>query len=236
MNILTKTEITQLVETDYQKALKQIEEKRVLGTFLIGPAYQTVTSFFPTIQDIAINCAPMDCWFEKSDFGGNRVIDFRLVSDLVCSDLEFIVNIFCTDTYIINPMYQKQMLKIRTELSKNLLGSKSWMEGNTINIFAEGWTKLFDHYLQFRDGVQDKIFKSLTKTEEKALIYTLEEIGDEGILSISKAINDSGISRPVFTSMLDKLDRYKGAEVKNMGVKGTYINFYDHILSKFEIT
>lgn len=236
MNILTKEEIAQLVETDYQKALKQIEEKRVLGTFLMGPAYQTVTIFFPTIQDIAINCAPMDCWFEKTDFGGNRVIDFRLVSDLVCNNLEFIANVFCTDIYVINPMYQKLMLKIKAELSKNLLGSKSWMEGNTINIFTEGWTKLFDHYLQFRDGVQDKIFDSLTKTEEKALIYTLEEIGDEGILSISKAIAGSGISRPVFTSMLDKLDRYKGAEIKNMGVKGTYINFHDHILSRFEIT
>ena len=97
MNILTKEEITQLVETDYQKALKQIEEKRVLGTFLMGPAYQTVTIFFPTIQDIAINCSPMDCWFEKTDFGGNRVIDFRLVSDLVCNNLEFID--FITNQY-----------------------------------------------------------------------------------------------------------------------------------------
>ena len=111
-----------------------------------------------------------------------------------------------------------------------------WFPVYEANDLAEGLTKLFDHYLQFRDGVQDKIFDSLTKTEEKALIFCLEEIGDEGILSISEAIRKSGISRPVFTSMLDKLDRYKGDEIKNMGVKGTYINFYDHILSKFEIS
>jgi GTP-sensing pleiotropic transcriptional regulator CodY len=110
------------------------------------------------------------------------------------------------------------------------------MEGNKLNIFAEWWGKIFDHYLQFRDGVQSKIFDSLTKTEEKALIFVLETIGDEGILSISEAIRQSGISRPVFTGLLDKLDRYKAAEIKNMGVKGTYINFYDHILSKFEIS
>ena len=111
-----------------------------------------------------------------------------------------------------------------------------WTKGNQLNLFAEWWTKIFDHYLQFRDGVQTKIFNSLTKTEEKALVYILETIGDEGVLSISQAIQGSGISRPVFTGLLDKLDRYKAAEIKNMGVKGTYINFYDHILSKFEIT
>jgi GTP-sensing pleiotropic transcriptional regulator CodY len=75
---------------------------------------------------------------------------------------------------------------------------------------------------------------SFTKTEEKALTYILDTIGAEGILSISQAIQGSGISRPVFTSLLDKLDRYQAAEVKNMGVKGTYIHLYDHILVKFE--
>ena len=87
-----------------------------------------------------------------------------------------------------------------------------------------------------RDGIQEKLFSSLTKTEEKALIFVLETVGEEGNISISEAINKSGISRPVFTALFDKLDRYKGAEIKNQGVKGTYINFYDHVLSKFEIS
>jgi hypothetical protein len=104
------------------------------------------------------------------------------------------------------------------------------------DLIAEGLLNIFKQYLTMKDGVQEKLFSSLTKTEEKALIFVLETIGEEGNISISEAINKSGISRPVFTSLFDKLDKYKGAEIKNQGVKGTYINFYDHVLSKFEIS
>jgi GTP-sensing pleiotropic transcriptional regulator CodY len=104
------------------------------------------------------------------------------------------------------------------------------------DLIAEGLLNIFNQYLTMRDGIQEKLFSSLTKTEEKALVYVLETIGEEGNISISTAIADSGISRPVFTSLFDKLDRYKGAEIKNQGVKGTYISFYDHVLSKFEIS
>lgn len=230
----TKEESTKKVEQDYQNSLKSIEEKRLLGTFLVGPNLTTITIFFPTTQDIAINCAPLNAWFNESENGGNRWIDFRLIIDLLCEKESFISNIFITDIYVLNPIYQKIFTKIRKEMT--LFSIKDWLDGSNLNILSTLWTQLFEHYFQFREGVQDKIFNSFTKTEEKALIFCLEEIGDEGILSISEAIRKSGISRPVFTSMLDKLDRYKGAEIKNMGVKGTYINFYDHILSKFEIS
>jgi hypothetical protein len=102
------------------------------------------------------------------------------------------------------------------------------------NEIAEMLTEIFEHYLQFCGGDQDKLFSSMTKTEEKALEYLLNTIGDEGVISVTEAIRDSGISRPVFTSLFDKLNRYKGAEIRNMGVKGTYINFYDHVMSMFE--
>ena len=229
----TKEELTKKVEQDYHNSLKALGEMRIFGTFHVHPDLTTVTIFFPTIQDIAINCPPLNAWFNESDSGGNRWVDFRIVADLLCEHKDFI-NIFFTESYIISPVYQKLFSKLKEAISA--IKMKNWIDGDNMNILAEWWTKIFDHYLQFRDGVQDKIFSSLTKTEEKALIFCLEEIGDEGILSISEAIRKSGISRPVFTSMLDKLDRYKGAEIKNMGVKGTYINFYDHILSKFEIT
>lgn len=222
------------VAQDYQNSLKALGEVRLLGTFLVGPELETITLFFPTVQDIAINCAPLNAWLNESDGGGNRWVDFRIISDLLCEKSNFISNIFFTDTYIISPVYQKLFSKLREAIAA--LRIQDWMDGNNLNTLAEWWTKLFDHYLQFRGGVQSKIFDSLTKTEEKALIYVLETIGDEGVLSISQAIQGSGISRPVFTSLLDKLDRYQAAEIKNMGVKGTYINFHDHILSKFEIS
>ena len=230
----TKEKIMEKVKQDYLNSLKTFGETRLLGTFLVGPGLTTVTVFFPTIGDISINCVPMDAWSYESEDGGNRWVDFRLISDLLCKKKDFISNIFFTEYFTLSSIYQKKFTKMREEVFK--LSIKDWMDGNNLNIFAEWWSKIFDHSLQFRDGVQDKIFNSFTKTEEKALIFCLEEIGDEGILSISEAIRKSGISRPVFTSMLDKLDRYKGADIKNMGVKGTYINFHDHILSKFEIS
>ena len=234
MITLTQEEINDIVEKDYQNSLKILGEMRLLGTFLVGPDYKTVTVFFPTVQDIAINCSPLNSWLNESEHGGNRWIDFRLVADLLCNKKDFISNIFFTESYMISPIYQKLFSKLKAEFATMRIAD--WMDGNNLNFLAEWWTKIFDHYLQFRDGVQEQLFSSLTKTEEKALIFILETIGDEGILSISTAIHDSGISRPVFNSLLDKLGRYKGAEIKNMGVKGTYINFYDHVLSKFEIS
>jgi hypothetical protein len=222
------------VEQDYQSAVKYFGEMRLLGTFLVGPELHTVSVFFPTVQDIAINCPPLSAWAYEAEDGGHRWVDFRLVSDLLCNTQDRTAALFYTKYFQVSPTYQKLVTKMRESISAFTFSD--WMDGNKLNIFAEWWEKIFDHYLQFRDGVQDKIFSSFTKTEEKALIFCLEEIGDEGILSISEAIRKSGISRPVFTSMLDKLDRYKGADVKNMGVKGTYINFHDHILSKFEIS
>ena len=222
------------VEQDYQSAVRYFGEMRLLGTFLMGPELNTVSVFFPTVQDIAINCPPLKAWANESEDGGHMWLDFRLISDLLCGADASFVTIFFTPHYQISPTYQKLYSKLRSELSSfKMIDLKN---GNHLNLYAEWAAKTFDHYLQFRDGVQSKIFDSLTKTEEKALIYILESIGDEGVLSISQAIQGSGISRPVFTGLLDKLDRYKAAEIKNMGVKGTYINFYDHILSKFEIS
>ena len=222
------------VEQDYQSAVKYFGEMRLLGTFLVGPELHTVSVFFPTVQDIAINCPPLKAWANESTEGGHLWLDFRLISDLLCEGNSPIITILFTPHYQISPTYQKLFSKLKSEFSTfKMIDLKN---GNHLNLYAEWAAKVFDHYLQFRDGVQSKIFDSLTKTEEKALIYILESIGDEGILSISQAIQGSGISRPVFTGLLDKLDRYKAAEIKNMGVKGTYINFYDHILSKFEIS
>lgn len=244
MKRLTQEEIKAIVEKDYQNALKQVGETRLLGVFFYGqanvnPAYEpsevdTITIFFPTIQDIAINCSTLDSYFDRENGGRNYWVDFRLVVDFLYDSKKHMEDIFFTPIYQISSTYQKTFFKLKEKI--NSMKVSEWFPVHEANVLAEGWTRIFDHYLQFRDGVQDKIFDSLTKTEEKALIFCLEEIGDEGILSISEAIRKSGVSRPVFTSMLDKLARYKGAEVKNMGVKGTYINFHDHILSKFEIS
>lgn len=66
----------------------------------------------------------------------------------------------------------------------------------------------------------------LTHTEEAALKSIEKEIGfREGSISISQMIKTYSISRPVYSSLLNKLEKYGIAEIVTQGVKGTYIKF-----------
>ena len=100
------------VEQDYQAAVKHFGETRLLGTFVMGPELHTVSVFFPTVQDIAINCAPLKAWTYESESGGHRWLDFRLVSDLICDKDDRTLTIFYTKYFVVSPVYQKLFKKI----------------------------------------------------------------------------------------------------------------------------
>lgn len=68
------------------------------------------------------------------------------------------------------------------------------------------------------------ILEFLTDKEKQALKLILSKLDNgEGSISISKLLEESTLSRPVFKSTLDKIEKYCLAEITNMGVKGTYI-------------
>lgn len=239
MNILTNSEIWARVEEDYKTLSRDYPTSRVLCTFAIGKVncdsaavssdIETVSIIFPTIDNIALNGGYIHNMRYHKSGGRQYIIDFRdLYNNISFAEFEECRQLLCTDFKIVNPLYKKVL---------NTLPKVSLLEdvGDFDEELTTGILNIFNQYLTMRDEIQEKLFSALTKTEEKALVYVLETIGTEGNISISEAINYSGISRPVFTSLFDKLDRYKGAEIKNQGVKGTYINFYDHVLSKFEI-
>ena len=72
----------------------------------------------------------------------------------------------------------------------------------------------------------DKFFDALTSHELAAYHSIIDEIGsEEGNISIVKMIQKTNFSRPVFTSLLQKMEKYNVAIVKNQGVKGTHIIF-----------
>ena len=72
----------------------------------------------------------------------------------------------------------------------------------------------------------DKFFDALTSHELAAYHSIIDEIGsEEGNISIVKMIQKTSFSRPVFTSLLQKMEKYNVAIVKNQGVKGTHIIF-----------
>lgn len=79
---------------------------------------------------------------------------------------------------------------------------------------------------------QGDFLESLTATEEQALDVILENLEDgyEGNVSISQLTTLSGISRPVFKNVLQKMKDNLIAEVDNRGVKGTYVKIIDGII------
>ena len=240
MNTLTNSEIWARVEEDYKQLERDYPNSRILCTFAIGDVnfdtaktysdISTVSVIFPTIENIALNGGYVrEKTYHKSG-GDCYVVDFRELYNNIMFDFTECMELLSTKFIITNSLYKKvcERLPFVQPDEEEINDSQE--------LIKEGLLNIFNQYLTMRDGIQEKLFTSLTKTEEKALIFVLETIGECGNISISEAINKSGISRPVFTSLFDKLDRYKGAEIKNQGVKGTYINFYDHVLSKFEIS
>lgn len=66
-------------------------------------------------------------------------------------------------------------------------------------------------------------FNALTENEMIAFQSIREEIGFSGNISVVKMIQKTNLSRPVFTSLLQKMEKYGIAEIKSQGVKGTHI-------------
>ena len=73
--------------------------------------------------------------------------------------------------------------------------------------------------------LKDEFFKALTINEKQALDAIREEIGSSGNISVVKMIQKTNLSRPVWTSLLQKMEKFGVATVKSQGVKGTYIEF-----------
>ena len=72
-------------------------------------------------------------------------------------------------------------------------------------------------------------YNALTENEKKAISAIREEIGYSGNISVVKMIQKTGLSRPVWTSVLQKMEKYGIARIKNQGVKGTNIEIREDL-------
>ena len=75
----------------------------------------------------------------------------------------------------------------------------------------------------------EDFYKALTENEKNAFIAIRKEIGYSGNISVVKMIQKTNISRPVWTSLLAKMEKFGIAHIKNQGVKGTYIEISKEI-------
>ena len=75
-----------------------------------------------------------------------------------------------------------------------------------------------------------EFLQNLTNPEKEALKVIMQNIENgEGIVSISQAVTNSSLSRPVFKSVLNKMKDLEIAELTNMGVKGTHVKIIDGV-------
>ena len=77
--------------------------------------------------------------------------------------------------------------------------------------------------------LKDDFFNALTANEKQAFNAIREEIGLSGNISVVKMIQKTNLSRPVWTSLLAKMEKFGIARIKNQGVKGTYIEIAKEI-------
>ena len=97
---------------------------------------------------------------------------------------------------------------------------KQLIEKITIDILRMAVTKDID---------EQYFLQCLTVKEKIALDSLLNYLDEgEGNVSIVKMVEKAGVSRPVFMGLIQKMKDHKIAEIKNMGVKGTYF----HILNQ----
>ena len=101
-----------------------------------------------------------------------------------------------------------------------LSGNLEYLKGFIIDLINQLTTE------PTADEQLESFWKSITVKEREALGLIIQTIGQEGNVSIVKLMQmPPRISRPVFDSLLRKLDSYHIAEVTSQGVKGTKITF-----------
>ena len=82
---------------------------------------------------------------------------------------------------------------------------------------------------------QDEFLNMLTDAEKEALKIVMNYlILGEGNISVSRLVEESNLSRPVFKGLLQKMKDTDIAEISNMGVKGTYIKIIDGVFLNIE--
>lgn len=95
---------------------------------------------------------------------------------------------------------------------------------------AEYLLPLINHVLsQDINCLVEDFFKALTENEKIAFQSIREEIDLSGNISVVKMIQKTNISRPVWNSLLQKMEKYGVAQIKNQGVKGTHIEIAKEI-------
>lgn len=129
-----------------------------------------------------------------------------------------------------NERKTKLALKLQNEAKKILDESeniKSPLQEKAKNILDTGTTEIlkksFNMFSEKKEISKKDFFKQLTHAEERAYYSIVQEIHEEGNITISKLVDKNRISRPVYNNLLVKMKENNIAIITNMGMKGTHI-------------
>lgn len=110
----------------------------------------------------------------------------------------------------VNPMYKDLLIRGQTERPE-VIANEILMRACRLKNAAAPSSEEFN--------------EKLTTLEREALKAIRRKIVDEGNISVVKMIQETDISRPIWTALLGKMKEFNFAEVENQGVKGTHIKF-----------
>lgn len=110
----------------------------------------------------------------------------------------------------VNPMYKDLLIRGQTERPE-VIANEILMRACRLKNAAAPSCEEFN--------------EKLTTLEREALKAIRTKIADEGNISVVKMIQETDISRPIWTALLGKMKEFNFAEVENQGVKGTHIKF-----------
>jgi ribosomal protein S25 len=201
MNSTNKELIFEELKKNYDYVSSIYEEDAILGIFIYGEKT-------PSIKVVVIPSLEELCF---GKIGGliHKDNNTIIIEDICtfASSYEF-YKMISTDLVIFNPIY----LDLITSFIQN-------KKNEDIKEVKTGVLEVIKRRIENDKNIQ----LDLTFSEKNALEEIYKKVGKEGIISINTLSKTTGISRPVFNNLLNKLENTNSAIVKNMGAKGTYI-------------
>ena len=195
----TNEELISRLKENYEYISSIYGEDAILGIFIENEKTFTMRAIvIPSLEELC---------FEK--IGGLIYKDGDvIIMEDICSfaTLKSSYGILFAKSKVLNKKY--------TDLIENLLQCKE--DEEKIKAVAI-------NFIKRRIESNEDIQLNLTPSEEEAFNELCKRIGREGIVSVSSLSKDTMISRPVYNSLINKLEKAKAVVIKNVGARGTYI-------------
>ena len=200
---------------------KYIAKDEVLGVFTNENKDIVVT--IPTFDELC-------CWPCRNNNGKIEYLDIRMFDND-----EEIMDILNSDNIYINKKYMElydKYLKLKSVQNIDNV-KKTIITHKNKYLYKEDLISGIREIIKLSLKKVNKNFKQeLTKTEKRAFQIILSHLSNgSGNISISNLLLEiDAPSRPVFTTLLQKMQSNNVAEVANNGMKGTYIKILDNDL------